>query len=117
MTMQSDFFSLAGPLFGNRVYPQGSAPPYAGVYATYSRVFAEEQASLDNNGGTGNLVNTRLQIDIYSTSFADAQAKSIVLKSALKGWSLQNVMQDEQDMYEPDTKLFRVMLDLSVWHY
>lgn len=117
MSIQSDLFALLGPLFANRVYPQGTAPAYTAAYMTYSRLNTSEESTLDVNGGTGNLFNSRVQIDIYSLAFGDAQAKAAAVKAALKGWSVSNVMQDEQDMYEPDTKLHRVMLDVSTWHY
>lgn len=117
MSMRSDFVALAEPLFATRVYPQGLAPAYTAAYLTYSRINANEQSTLDQNGGVGNLVNTRMQVDVYSLSFSEAQAKATALKAALKGWSTTNLLLDEQDMYEPDTKLHRVMLDLSIWHY
>lgn len=117
MSMRSDFVALALPLFADRVYAQGTAPPYAGTYLTYSRINANEQSTLDQNGGVGNLINTRMQADVYSLNYSDAQAKATALKAALKGWSTTNLLLDEQDMYEPDTKLHRVMLDLSIWHY
>lgn len=117
MTLQTNFFTLAAPLVGNRVYPQGTAPAYGGEYMTYSRVSADEQITLDPNGGTGNLVNTRFQVDVYGLGFDDVQALAASLKVGLKAWALVNVLLGEQDMYEPDTKLHRVMLDLSIWHY
>lgn len=117
MTMLTDFAELAGALVAGRVYPQGAAPPYVGTYINYARINAVEEATLDSNGGLGNLVNTRLQIDVYSLAFADAQAAAVALKAALKNWALQNLTIAEQDMYEPDTKLHRVMIQISIWHY
>lgn len=117
MSMRPDFVALTAPIFADRVYPQGAAPAYVAAYMTYSRINANEQSTLDQNGGVGNLINTRMQADVYSLNYSDAQAKATALKAALKGWSTTNLLLDEQDMYEPDTKLHRVMLDLSMWHY
>lgn len=117
MSIQSDLFALLGPVMGSRVYPQGTAPAYAGAYVTYSRIDSIEESTLDTNGGTGNLFNTRLQIDVYSTSFGEAQTKAAAVKAALKGWSIVNIPITDEDMYEPDTKLHRVMMQVSTWHY
>jgi len=117
MSMQTDFVALAGPLVAGRVYPQGDAPAYVGPYITYFRVIADEQSTLDTNGGTGNLINTRLQADVYALSYGEAQTTAMALKAAMKGWALANVLIAEQDMREDDNKLHRVMLSVSVWHH
>jgi len=116
MSIQTDFVTLAGSIFSGRLYPGVAPADVAAPYATYSRVVAIEQATLDTNGGTGNSTNTRLQIDLWSPSYLDVQAKSNALKAALKGWTVENVILSEQDGYEADTKLHRVMLDVSLWH-
>lgn len=114
--MQADFFTLVGYLFDNRVYPGVAPAGTVAPYCTYTRVSSIEQSTLDTNGGTGNESNTRLQIDVWAATYADAQAKAGAVKAELKLWTLANVLQGEQDLREPDTGLHRVMLDVSVWH-
>lgn len=116
MSLQTDFFELAGAIFAGRLYPGVAPADVATPYATYTRVVAIEQATLDVNGGTGNSTNTRLQIDIWSPVYLDVHTKASALKAALKGWVVENIILSEQDGYEADTHLHRVMLDVSLWH-
>jgi hypothetical protein len=39
------------------------------------------------------------------------------VKAAMKASSLTNLLLLEQDQFEPDALLHRVILDFSVWHY
>lgn len=116
MSLQTDFYTLINGIFIGRLYPSVAPLGVVVPYATYSRISAIEQTTLDTNGGTGNSTNTRLQIDIWSTSYGDCQTKASAVKTALKGWSTENVILSESEDYEPDTLLHRVMLDISTWH-
>jgi hypothetical protein len=116
MSLQTDLFTLLSGIFSSRVYP-GIAPDDVVVpYATYTRVAAVEQSTLDTNGGTGNPSQTRLQLDVYHDTYAGAQASAAAVKAAFKGWATENILESEQDLYEPDTQLHRVLLDMSMWH-
>lgn len=117
MSMQGDFAALVGPIVGGRVFGSMADAPPATPYITYFRVAVDEDQTLDTNGGTGNAFNTRLQCDVWAMTYPDAQTKAAAVKAALKGWSVENILLAEQDLYEPDTKLHRVMLDISAWHY
>lgn len=116
MSMQTEFVTLVTGITAGRVYPMGAASSPVAPYITYSRVSAIEQTTLDTNGGTGNASNTRLQIDVWATTYGEAQSIAGTIKTALKGWSVENVILGEQDMHEPDTGLHRVLIDCSVWH-
>lgn len=113
--MQTDFVALVGGIVAGRIYPAGTASTLA-PYLTYSRVVSIEQSTLDTNGGTGNINETRLQVDVWAGSYGAAQATASAVKAALKGWALQNIVLSENDDYESDTKLHRVSIDVSVWH-
>lgn len=116
MSLQSDLVALIGPIFAGRCYPNVAPDAPVKPYATYFRVASSEDVTLDDNGGIGNASNTRIQIDVWADSYGDAQAKAALVETALKGWGVENIIESEQDMYEPETKLHRVMLDVSVWH-
>lgn len=116
MTVQTDFVLLATGLFSGRVYPQTAPAATVAPYCTYSRIIAIEQTTLDANGGTDNASNTRLQIDVWALSYSEAQALAAAVKAALKAWAVANVLLGEEDFYEGDAGLHRVMLDLSTWH-
>ena len=116
MSLQTDLFTLLTGQFATRVYPNVAPEFSVSPYAVYTRVTTTEQNSLDTNGGTGNASNTRLQLDVYASSYSAAQSSAASVKTLLKNWVVENIVQDEQDFYEPDTKLHRVMLDVSAWH-
>lgn len=116
MTIQSDFFTLVTSITSGRVYPRRAPASPTAPYITYFRVAETEQNTLDTNGGTGNSVNTLLQVDIWATTYGEAQTKSAAVKAALKTWSVENVVISDQDFDDPDTLLHRVMLQVSTWH-
>lgn len=115
MSIQTELRALLGPLVGDRVYPVVAPESPTAPYATYQRVAAVPQNVMAGNGGES-LTNTRLQIDVYATTYGEAQAKAEAIKAALRGWAVQNVTNSEQDLYESDVKLHRVMIDISIWH-
>lgn len=117
MSIQSDFYTLVGPLFSARLYPNVAPDTPVPPYAVYFRVSGIEVSTLDTNGGSGNPSNTRLQLDVWAKTYAEAQSSAAAVKTALKDWAVENNVLLEQDMYEPDTKLHRVMLDISTWHF
>jgi hydroxylamine reductase (hybrid-cluster protein) len=117
MSIQTDLSALLSTgIVGTRVYPSAAPDSPVAPYITYFRVSAVEQNSMDGNGGDGNLMNTRFQIDVWAATYSEAQSKAQLVKDALKGWAVQNVTELEQDLYESDTKIHRVMLDVSTWH-
>lgn len=116
MSMLTEFKALVNPLVGNRVYPQAAPDTVVHPYIVYFRVANTEENTLATNGGVGNLENTRLQVDVWSDKYLEAQTIAGQVKAAMKGWATSNIKTLEQDDYEPDTKLHRVILEFSVRH-
>lgn len=114
MSINSEFFALLdGPVFGGKLY-RGIALEAAAPYGVFSRVAAIEGVTLDDNGGADNEFTTRMQLDIYDASGTGADSLAAQAKAALKAWSRSNIILLEQDDYEPDTKLYRVMLQIEI---
>lgn len=90
------------------IAPQGAAYPYA----TYQRV-----ANTVNNvlNGPPSIDNTRMQIDVWAASYADAQALAQSIITAMQAWDVKNVLVNNYDLYEQDVKVFRVLLEFSIW--
>jgi hypothetical protein len=109
--------ALAASLGTVRAYPNVAPDSAAMPYVTFSRISSVEENSMAVNGGAGNLANTRFQLDVWAATYAQAQTTSGVVKAALKAWSVTNVINIEQDLYESETKSHRVMIDFSTWHY
>ena len=116
MSIQTDLRALIGPLLADRAYPVAAPDSPVAPYLTYQRVSATPENVMAGNGGANPLTNTRLQIDVYATTYAEAQDRAQAIRSALQGWGIQNVTNSEQDLYEDDVKLHRVMIDISTWH-
>ncbi|HJV73168.1 MAG TPA: DUF3168 domain-containing protein [Noviherbaspirillum sp.] len=116
MSVTTDLVALISAVTAGRVYPRRAPASPVAPYITYFRVVANEQTTLDANGGAGNAINTILQIDIWAATYGDAQAKAQAVKDLLKTWSVENILTDDQDFDDLDTLLYRVMLQVSTWH-
>ncbi len=98
------------------VYAQIAKQNSALPYIVYQRVISSVENTLTGNG-TPPINNTRMQLDVWSQSYASVQAAAAALRAAMLAWGVQNLNLGEQDFYEADKKMHRVMLDYSIWHY
>jgi hypothetical protein len=114
--IQEDLVALLGPTFSSRVYGGIAAEKTLFPYVVYQRIISPIENILDGNGNPP-INQTRMQIDCWSQSYASAQAAAVLVRGLMKGWSVQNVEISEQDLYEFDTRLHRVLMDYSIWHY
>jgi len=115
MSIMTDFLTLVDPLLDGRAYRNVAPDSPVAPYAVFFRVASIEGATLDENGGTDNETETRIQIDIYGTA-ADVDARAAAVRSALKTWPVDNIVLLERDGYEADVKLHRTMLDIATVH-
>jgi hypothetical protein len=111
----ADFLALVDPIMAGQAYrsviPESAAAPYAKFF----RVSGVEGLTLDENGGTENETETRIQIDIYGAA-GDVDAKVNSLKAALKAWHVSNTVVLEHDGFEDEVKLHRTTLDILAIH-
>ena len=112
---QTELVALLGPLCHQRCYPNHAPDPSQAPYVIYSRISARPQTVLDPAHNSA-LINTHCQLDVYANSYTAAITLSEQIKTRLTTWSLQNSLSFEQDFYEPEQALHRVMLEISVWH-
>jgi hypothetical protein len=97
----------------DRVYPQVAPDDVPRPYIVYQQVTVNSENVL--SGRTG-LINTRLQVDVYATTYAQAHQTANAVNALMDSWAIQNVPILAQDIYESEVKLHRVMTDFSVWH-
>ena len=116
MAHQDALYTLLAPLFAGRVYPNTAPDQPVCPYLVYARISARKTQTIESNGGSGNLVNSNVQLDVYAKTYAAALALSAQIQLALSSWDRQNIVIFEQDFYESDEQLHRIMLELSVWH-
>lgn len=116
MNMQESFVALVqnATEAEERVYPQIAPDNVQRPYIVYQCVTVNAETVL---AGRTNLTNTRLQVDVYASTYAQAQQIAAAVATLMDGWALQNVPILAQDIYESDVKLHRVMTDYSIWHH
>jgi hypothetical protein len=85
-------------------------------YLTYRRLVSPPCNTLAGNGNPV-IFNTHFEISSWAASYADSVNLAALVTAAMQGWTLQNVLLRDTDMYESDVKAFRIVQDFSVWHY
>jgi hypothetical protein len=101
---------------GVKVYPllapQGTVPPYA----SYQRVSAIPEVSLDGESGI-DLV--RVQIDAWGATMSEAKVLAGEIRQAMKTSSLDGTLKSRPDTsfddYEPELRQFRSSADYLCW--
>jgi hypothetical protein len=115
MNMQELFVALVQNATDaqDRVYPQIAPDGVDHPFIVYQRVTENVENAM---AGRTSLINTRLQVDVYANTYAQAQQIAAAVADLMAQWALPNVQILAQDIYESEVKLHRVMLDFSIWH-
>lgn len=109
--IQSDIFTALSTAFSTRLYPLAAPEDVVRPFGVYSRVAANPVTL------SGSINSTEMQIDVYANTYAEALTlatsaqTAIAAASTLKSSQIQAV-----DEYEPETKLYRVILEFTAWH-
>lgn len=106
-------------LVGARIYPLVMPQPVPVMPAIVYQIVNDSPIQ-SLHGPTLGLRQARVQIDAYGANYAASQALADAIEAALDatssgGGQCTAVRQGRRDLYESDTKLFRVSLDFSVW--
>lgn len=116
MSLQSEFETLAGASCDNRVYPNVAPAETAKPCLTYFRV-SSVPATLDmDSEEVSQLFNTVLQVDAIAATYTEAVNLAYDVRMRLREWDRQNKIRLEKDLYEVETGLHHVVLEISVWH-
>jgi hypothetical protein len=114
--IQEDLVTLLSSSLSGRIYGGIGVQKPILPYVVYSRVVSLVENILAGNGNPP-INNTRMQIDVWASSYSSAQSTAAAIRTLMLGWATQNVSNGEQDLYEEDTRLHRVLMDYSIWHY
>ena len=117
-TIYTILTSKSPQIAGNRIFPgfvpQGQLYP-AIVYQRDGGTF------LRTHDGHNGLVRSSFQIDCYAKSISSASALATRVKSALIDYATRPVnmigLDNEFDLFEAETELYRVCLQFTVWHF
>jgi hypothetical protein len=111
--IQQDIFTALSSVAGERVFPNNAPNNVQKPYVVYARVSSAPENTLADGAP---LENTRLQVDCFDTTYAAAVALAEAVKAAMKSSAITHILLLEQDQFEPDASLHRVILDFSIWH-
>ena len=112
--IQEQIAAALGAIAGGRLYPNVAPNNVQKPYLVYLRVASAPENTLADGVP---IDNTRLQIDCFDTTYAGVIALAESVKTAMRASGLSHVLLLEQDQYEFDALLHRVILDFSLWHY
>jgi hypothetical protein len=112
VTIEASIQSVLNNCASNGSYqdiaPQGTETPY---------IVWTEVVSTTNNTfeGASDLQNLRLQVDIYAKMQGTRSLVTAAVIAAMAGASFTNIQISSQNLYEAEVKLFRTILEFSVW--
>jgi len=101
--------ALVGQRIAAGILPEGELRPYV----TYSLVTGERIPSMSDSGL---MRHARMQVNCWSQSYSEAKQIALAVQSAIEASALfEVVFIGDQDLYDPETNLFYMVLDYSVW--
>jgi len=112
LAVEGDLKTALGTLVSSRCFALVAPDLTPTPYIIYSVVSNIPQVSLDGPTGTE---NRRVQVDVWGGSYGEVKALEVTVKSTMAASSIRNVPLSTMDMYESETKLYRVTMDYSIW--
>jgi hypothetical protein len=101
--------ALVGQRIAAGILPEGELRPYV----TYALVTGERIPSMTDSGL---MRHARMQVNCWSQSYSEAKQIALAVQSAIEASALfEVVFIGDQDLYDPETNLFYMVLDYSVW--
>lgn len=112
MTIEQDIFNALDHLASGRVYPLVMPEKSVMPAIVFLRIASTPENTL-NGGAT--IDQIRFQVDTYANTYAEAKSVSASVRTAMESASFKGTLQTDQDLFEPDVKLYRVTQDYYVW--
>lgn len=108
---ESLFTALAGLASGG-VWPLVAAQGTVAPYITFQNIANPTINTLD---GATNIQNNRMQIDAFASTYAGVATLARSIDTTLAALGAMYIKINDQMLYEPETKLYRVLLEYSIW--
>jgi hypothetical protein len=110
--IETDIFDALGDLVSGRCYPlqMPQSPTYPCI--VYARISSNPQNRIE---GGASLDQVRVQVDCYDLTYTGAKTLCASVRSAMEGAAFKATLQFDTDLYEPEVKVYRVMMDFYVW--
>jgi len=101
--------AIVGQRIATGVIPEGELRPYI----TYSLVSGERIGSMTDSGL---MRHARIQLNCWSPDYGVTKQIALAVQAAIEASALFDVVfLSDQDLYDPETKLFYAVVDYSVW--
>jgi hypothetical protein len=112
MTIETSIYAALSGLANGRVYPLQAPEKVTFPCIVYFRINSSPVNTIDG-GATLDLV--RIQVDTYANTYSAAKVLAGSVRSALENSNVKATLQTDQDLFEPDLKVYRVSQDYYVW--
>lgn len=112
MTIETTIYTALSSLASGKVYPLVAPEKITAPYIVYSRISSTPENTLDG-GATIDLV--RIQVDTYANTYSAVKSLAESVRSALEGSAAKATLQTDQDLFEPDLKVYRISQDYYCW--
>jgi len=104
--------TLLKTLVSNRAYPLKAPLNVVKPYITFQVVSNVPEVALDGPIGTE---NRRVQIDAWDDDYPGVKTLEASIKAAMIAATFVNVPLNSMDLDDPETGLYRVTMDYSIW--
>lgn len=112
--IENDLYAVLGPLVAGHCYPLRVPEGVKGDALVYTRVAGVPETDLQ---GASSLINARYQIDVWASEYATSRALAQSARTTLAAASAFTALWlGDQDLTDPDTRRFRVILEFSIWY-
>jgi Protein of unknown function (DUF3168) len=115
MSIQEQLKSLLEIGTGFPVFPIFADQDADFPHLTYQRIASTPENVMGGNGNPS-ISQCLMQIDIWARTYVQVQSISDVVAVSMLNWTIQNIQISLRDLYEPDTKTFRISMDYSIWY-
>lgn len=89
--------------------PEGELRPYV----TFSLITGERIPSMTDSGV---MRHVRMQFDCWSPNYGESKRIALAVQEAIEASALfEVVFITDQDLYDNEAKLYRVVVDYSIW--
>lgn len=110
--IETELFDTLTDLVDGRCYPLVMPQNPVLPALVYTRQSSDPQYRLE---GGASLNQVRIEVDCYADTYTDAKALSESVRLAMEAASYKGTLIFDSDFYEPEVKLYRVVMDFYVW--
>jgi hypothetical protein len=112
MTIETTIYTALSSLASGKVYPLVAPEKVAAPFIVYSRIASTPENTLE---GGATIDQVRIQVDTYANTYSAVKSLAESVRSAMEGSGAKATLQTDQDLFEPDLKLYRISQDYYCW--